>query len=49
MHFKRIRFKDKQHAHVEIVTVTDADLIHIELAIVNNMKKVTVAHIFHNF
>ena len=28
----------KQHAHVEIVTVTDADLIHIELAIVNNLR-----------
>ena len=28
----------KQHAHVEIVTVTAADLVHIELAIVNNLR-----------
>ena len=33
-----IRYLLKQHAHVEIVTVTDAVLIHIELAIVNNLR-----------
>ena len=33
-----ICFPLKQHAHVKIVTVTDADLIHIELAIVNNLR-----------
>ena len=31
-------YSKKQHAHVEFVTVTDADLIHIELAIVNNLR-----------
>ena len=33
-----VQFQNKQHAHVEIVTVTDAVLIHIELAIVNNLR-----------